>query len=351
MSTFRRGRVSLVALVLVAGALGVAACGDGEDGPTTPDPQTFTFGPFVLAPGEESYGDCVSAPLGNTEPIYVNAVDLVTGSGFHHSNWFWVPETTFPGPDGVWNCDSRAYDEVVAGGAGGVLFAQSTQAVTERQAFAPGVVIPIPAHAKIVSGIHMLNAGDEPLTTRLELTVTPIAPDEVTTKLATMALQYRPLALPPRRKSSVTIECDVGDLHQIVIGTPIDYEVFYSFPHYHTLGRGYDLVASGGPGPDVTIASSSASVGEPLGEVLDPPFSLEGYTKLRFTCHFDNTTDRTVRWGLSAGEMCVWQGFTNSIYKWGGTTNGAATSTVVDDGEVVRFTHPCDLYGFPIVDP
>jgi hypothetical protein len=42
---------------------------------------------------------------------------------------------------------------------------------------------------------------------------------------------------------------------------------------------------------------------------------------------------------------------TNSIYKWGGITNGAATSTMVDDGDVVRFTHPCDLYGFPIVDP
>ena len=328
----------------------LAACG-GPDGLPAPEPQTYTFGPFDLDPGEEMFGDCVSASLGNDEPIYVNAVDLVTQSGFHHSNWFWVPEATFAGPDGIWDCDSRAYDEVVAGGAGAVLFAQSTQSVTERQQFPDGVAIPIPPRSKIVSGIHLLNASDAPLATALELTITPIAPEDVVTKLTTIAFMYRPLALPPQRKSEVSVECDLADVHQRVVGTPLDFSLFYALPHYHSLGRGFELTAVGGPNGDVVIASSDGAIGEPLGKNIDPAFSLEGFQKVRFTCKFDNTTDRTVRWGLGEGEMCVFQGFTDSIYKWGGQTSPNGTTQMVDDGEVVHFDHPCDLYGFPVVDP
>jgi hypothetical protein len=332
-------------------ALALAACGGDDDGPAAPEPRTYTFGPFDLDPGEEMFGDCVSASLDNDEPVYVNAVELVTQSGFHHSNWFWVPETTFPGPDGVWNCDSRSYDEVVAGGAGGVLFAQSTQSVTERMAFPEGVVIPIPPRAKIVAGIHLLNASDSPLATSLDVTITPVAREDVTVKLAALAYQYRPLALPPRRKAEVSVECDMAEVHERVIGTPLDFNLFYALPHYHSLGTGYELVAVGGPNGDVVIASSGGGIGEPLGKNIEPSFSLAGFQKVRFTCKFDNDTDRVVRWGLGDGEMCVFQGFTDSIYKWGGQTAPNGTTQMVDDGEVVRFTHPCDMYGFPIVDP
>lgn len=327
----------------------LAACGGDET--NVPDPQSFTFGPFDLDPGEEMFGDCVSASLGNTEPIYVNAVDLVTQSGFHHSNWFWVPEATFPGPDGVWNCDSRSYDEVVAGGAGAVLFAQSTQSVTERQQFPEGIAIPIPPHSKIVSGIHLLNASDEPLATSLELTITPIAPEQVVTKLTTMALMYRPLALPPNRKSEVSVECDIAATYQRLVGAPIDFNLFYALPHYHSLGKGFELVATGGPDGDHVITSSSGAIGEPLGRGIDPAFNFAGYEKVRFTCKFDNTTNQVVRWGLGEGEMCVFQGFTDSIYKWGGQTSPNGTTAMYDDGEIVHFSHPCDMYGFPVVDP
>jgi hypothetical protein len=335
---------------LLVSVLGVCVAACGGD-PAAPEPQTLTFGPFELDPGEEMFGDCVSASLNNDAPIYVNAVELITQSGFHHSNWFWVPETMFAGPDGIWNCDSRSYDEVVAGAAGAVLFAQSTQSVSERQQFADGVVIPIPPRSKIVSGIHLLNASDSPLETSLGLTITPIAPEDVTVKLKTMALMYRPLALPPQRESEVSVECDLGELHQRLVGTPLDFNVYYSLPHYHSLGKGYEVVAVGGPGGDVVIASSEGAIGEPLGKNLDPPFSLAGFQKIRFTCKFDNNTDATVRWGLGDGEMCVWQGFTDSIYKWGGRTTPNGTTQRVDDGEVVHFDHPCDMYGFPVVDP
>lgn len=339
--------LSVLAIALVS----TAACGAGDDGvdpPGTPQPQTYSFGPFELGAGEERAGDCVSATLDNDERLYVNAVELATRSGFHHSNWFWVPEDTFPGPDGIWDCNSRAYDEVTAGAAGGVLFAQSTQSVSERQQFPPGVVIPIPPRAKIVAGVHVLNATDEPLTTSLDLEITPIAADDVVTKLVAMAITYEPLALPPMRQSSFTVECELAELHQRIMGRPLDFKLYYALPHYHDLGRGIDLVATGGPSGDTTILSSNSSIGEPLGRGFEPAFSMEGYQGIRFSCRFDNPRSETVRWGLGDQEMCVVQAFTDSTYKWAGGARDNNPGTISDDGTTVAFTHDgCEFYGFP----
>src|SRR5262249_13404304 len=95
------------------------------------DPYTFRFGPYTLAPGDEATGQCVSATLNNDQPLYINQVELTTGPGFHHSNWFWVPEFQYPGPDGTWNCEDRLFNDGLAGEVGGVVFAQSTQVAHE----------------------------------------------------------------------------------------------------------------------------------------------------------------------------------------------------------------------------
>ena len=338
---------SVLALACVL-AVGCTGDDDGGDALTPPQPATYHFGPFELQPGEERAGDCVSASLHNDRTLYVNAVELTTQSGFHHSNWFWVPESTFPGDDGVWDCDARQYDEVVAGAAGGVLFAQSTQSVSERQQFPAGVVVPIPPRSKIVAGVHLLNAGDEPMTTSLDLEITPIAAEDIVTKLVAMAITYEPLALPPRRKSSFTVECELGDLHQRLMGRPLDFKLYYALPHYHELGRGVDLVATGGPTGDTTILSTNSSIGEALGKPFDPAFSLEGYQNIRFTCRFDNPRDTTVRWGIGDQEMCVIQLFTDSTYKWAGGARDNNPGVQVDDGDTVAFTHDgCELFGFP----
>jgi hypothetical protein len=348
-SPYARGVKGPTLAVIVALAAACAGDDDADDGTTPPpDPQTFHFGPFDMQPGEERFGDCVSASLDNDEILYVNAVELSTQSGFHHSNWFWVPETTFPGPDGVWDCDERFYDEVTAGAAGGVLFAQSTQSVNELQQFPPGVVIPIPRRSKIVAGIHILNASDEPLSTTLDIEIRPIALPDVRTKLVAMALTYEPLALPAMRRSSFTVECPLGDLHQQIMGRPLDFKLYYALPHYHDLGRGVELVATGGPNGDATILSSDTQIGDALGRAFEPAFSMEGFSGIRFTCKFDNPRAEIVRWGLGDQEMCVIQTFTDSTYKWAGGARDTNPGDRVDDGNVVAFTHPnCELYGFP----
>src|SRR6185503_2833948 len=88
-------------------ALGLAACS------SDPDPyahQEHAFGPITIPAHSEDTTKCVSISLHNAEPLYINQVELTTGPGFHHSNWLFVPEFSFPGPDGVWTCADRSYD-------------------------------------------------------------------------------------------------------------------------------------------------------------------------------------------------------------------------------------------------
>jgi hypothetical protein len=241
-------------------------------------PRTFEFGPFELAPGQER-DRCVSATLNNDDALFINSVELATEAGFHHSNWFWVPEAMFAGPDGDWRCGDRNYDEAVAGLEGGVLFAQSTQARHEIQAFDDGIAIVIPPRSKIIAGTHLLNPTDETRSVPLALTITPI--ESPRTKLSGMAFQNQGLLLPPRRASRFTIECELGQAFDNV-GYSRDYNIHYVLPHYHERGTGITLEAIDAAGTATTIFANESRVGDALGRAITPAFSMRDAAKLRF---------------------------------------------------------------------
>ena len=339
-----RSRLVLTLLV----PLGATACGDnlGPAAPTTDEAgrHDYHFGPYDLAAGEEHDSQCVSVTLANELPMFVNEVSLTTGPGFHHSNWFWVPDSSYPGPDGTWRCSSRNFDEPLAAAVGGVLFAQSTQASAETQTFPPGVAIPIPPHAKIVASVHMLNASDAAITTDLDLSVTSIAHADLRTQLAGLSFTNQALALPPGRTSTFSVDCDVGEVHQRLLHRAPDFNIYWVLPHYHGLGQGIELVARGGGG-DVTVVSTEGAVGEPLGKQLTPGFSMRGHDRLRFTCRFDNPREDAVYWGNGDQEMCVMLAFTDSEVQWGGGALDRDAGQPDDRGDEVAYQHRCELYG------
>lgn len=317
------------------------ACG-GE--PSAPEPQTFEFGPYTLAPGQEINGQCVSVTLANDEPLYVNQVELSTGPGFHHSNWFWVPDTMFTGPDGTWRCSERGYDEAVAGLVGGVLFAQSTQAQHEVQAFPAGAATMIPPHARILAGTHLLNAGDEAVSLSLALTVTPVA--KPAKLLTPTSFTNEAIALPPHRLSRFTLDCDIERAHRNVAGKAPTFSFYYALAHYHELGRGITIEGLRDDGTAQMIFETTNAVGDALGGTIAPQFSMAGFSKLRFSCNFDNPRDTVVTWGVGDQEMCTFLAFTDSEYTWaGGVLTRDEVPTIVDYGSYVEYTYACDVIG------
>jgi len=327
-------------------ALLVAACTSSPD-PTAK--QTYKFGPFTIAPGEEVTGRCVQIDLHNASDLYVNTIDLETGPGFHHSNWFFVPEHFYADQPGTFDCDETAIT-VTAAINGGVLFAQSTQLAQQTQAFPEGVAIHIPPHSKLLAQIHLLNPGDSSLELKPTITLHPLAKADVTTVLAAISFENHALGLPPNKQSRFTLDCDLApewqSLHDSgeTTATAPDFKIYYALAHYHQMGTGLTLEAVKPDGTATQIFTTSNRVGDSLGAAIDPQFDMTGYTRLRFSCDYYNPTAATVPWGVGTNEMCVYLAFSDSKFNWGG---GVPTDDAPGDGSdvngVMTYTHACQV--------
>ena len=331
----------------IASLLLLGACAS-DTGTSNVDPtalQTYEFGPYTLGPGEEVTRRCVQISLHNEDFLYVNSVELTTGPGFHHSNWFFVPETTFAGEDGTYNCADRNFNEPAAAIFGGVLFAQSTQSPHEVQQFPSGVVIKIPPHAKIVSQIHLLNPNDAPLAITPKIAIKPILDTEVTTTLAGISFEDQALALPATMQSMFTVECDIATKHQQIFGRAPDFNIYYALAHYHGLGTRLSVEAIKPTGEATTVYSTEHNVGDALGGPIEPKFSMIGYTKLRMSCEFYNPRTSVVGWGVGDQEMCVFLAFSDSTYNWGGgvLAQGPPENPQMV-GNTMTFTNACSVY-------
>jgi hypothetical protein len=352
-----RGHLAATVLgVAFSACAALAAC--GTDHSASP-PITFQFGPYTLQPQQDITTLCVQYTLDNDEPLYVNSVRLNTGLGFHHSNWFWVPEHVFPGPhwngqdssshldDGTFTCTDRNFDQGVAALFGGVVTAQSTQTPDATMAFPPGIDIVIPAHSKIVGTIHLLNTSDGVLSPHPYMTLTREGADQVTTKLAAMSFENQSIALPPMMQSSFTVDCDLAAADQPP-PTPNwpapDFHVYYALAHYHQFGTGMQIEALREDDQTSTMLfQTSASIGDSLGAQLEPTFEFTGYNHLRFTCDYYNSTGSTITWGEDVdSEMCVFLAFTDSPMNWGGgVANEEPPGPGTMNGDTMTFSRPC----------
>ena len=341
-----RLRRPLTAVTLLSTALGCAPTSstDGDAGHTPRDAAgadawalpapsfdaTHTFPAIELAVGAELLDDCQAWTLDNAEPIYVNAVTMDAGPGWHHSNWMFVPDTLFPGPDGTFRCRERGFDELQAAlGGGGVFFAQSTQATHEEQRFGPGVAYLIPAHARIVGTVHVFNLTGAPLSSALTFHVEGIESSAVETLLHPLALDDRGLDLAPHSTTEATMDCDLAHFG------PLAARIHYVLPHYHGLATLLRLEVIGGPRDGDAIFETSSAIGDPLGNTLETPFDLTGARGLRLTCMYENPTADRVTWGPHrTDEMCTMLAYLDGPRQYGGQALGVNATTTLPDGTI-----------------
>ena len=326
----RPGLLALVAL---------AACSGDDD-------NVYEFGPFEVAAQEEVTSQCVQISLRNSDTIYINTVELTTGPGFHHSNWFFVPEHRFAGTDGSFNCRDRDFNVASAAATGGVFFAQSTQSAHEVQAFPTGMAIPLPPKTKLIGQIHLLNRSDEDLVIRPTLKVTPIPETEVTKKLAGISMEFHPLSLPPRKQSRFTVDCDLAPYVDLEKNRDLEFNIYYTLAHYHQYGTRMLLEAITPNDTASTVYTTTGTIGDALGGPLSPPFSMTGNSRLRLTCEYYNNTDAMIYYGNGDGEMCVFLAFSDSPWLWGGGVLDETPDPTsgVDQGGVMTFTRNCSIF-------
>lgn len=341
-------RAFLVALVATLAACG--GSGGGSPPPAEPPAAeaavTHDFPDFTLAAGEEVNSQCVAWTLDNDKPLYVATVTVSNEGSYHHSNWFVVPETQYPGPDGFFRCSERGFDELGSAVAGTVIFAQSTQSQVERQAFAKGAVIKIPPRHKVVAGVHLLNPNLREQTTSLRMSLGLVHPRDVEIVLAPFRLSYLDLNIPPHSQAHFTTDCELASVYEQATGKPFDLKLYWVLPHYHYLGNHFRVSIIGGPRDGEVIHGLDTFNAEANGKALDPPLDLSEARGLRMTCGYGNPRDESVGWGIGDQEMCVMLGFADSAILMDATMPSGNQVLGVEEG-VVKNTGPCVGYGVP----
>lgn len=333
---------------LADAAIADAAPSDVSDdrGPADTEGRVLTYraGPWPMPAGSERASDCESWTLHNEEPLYLNAVEMEATLGMHHSNWFFVPDTQYPGPDGTWACRSRNFDQGIASYLGGVFFAQSTQVQRETQRFPPGTVVVIPPRARIIGALHRLNASPMAREVSMSLRATTIPRSQVRTRLSPFYLEYNPLSISPRGRSEFEVECDLDERSRSLTGAPLAMRFYYGLAHFHELGSEMRVDVIGGPADGRTLYRTDGRQGDSWAQTMTPPVDVSGARALRLTCVFDNPRAQTVGYGIGDQEMCIWFGFTDSAYQWAGRAPRAAAPMVqreTRDGGVSHSRAPC----------
>ena len=289
---------------------------------------SHTFDPQMIDVAEETSGICQSWVLDNDEPIYVQKIRQDNGGGWHHSNWFFVPETAYPpnpeveGPDaaleGTWNCRDRNFREYLAAAAGGVFFAQSTQALQELQAFPDSAALEIPPRSVIVGSTHLLNISGSPMETAMTMEVETVPAEDVAVRLTPYSFAIGDLKIPAQSESRTAMTCDLREPFQEHLGEDVvDYNIYYVLGHYHQWGNYFNLSFLHEDGRKETVLEIKNSIGEPIGSIIDPPMNNNGAPFLRSECGFINNTDEMLTRGLQYGEMCDFLAYTDSNLKIG----------------------------------
>lgn len=344
---------ALFALALAAG------CGNAEDPMATPPPpqtgdcdpnQTactyyHDFGQSTLMAGEEVIDQCYTFKLNNPVDVLVNTVQLDNDGGFHHSNWFFVPETSYDTDVSIQRCHDIGFSEIGAALTGGVLFAQSTQSRSEVQQFPAGAFVRVPAYARIITDAHLLNASASALQSGLRLTIKTIPPAQQKVELLPFRLSYTDLHIPAMEHSQFTGECDLKTQSEVLLGAPFFLKLYYVLPHFHNFGEMFQLQLLGGAESGRVLYDLKGGIGEPHGQTYDPPIDISQATGLRFTCGYNNSTGNELQWGNGDGEMCVMLGFAEAHARYDATVG--KDKTVVDQGGVSMHSGPCGIAVYP----
>lgn len=298
------------------------------------------FTTFTVKAGEEIRGLCQSWSLNNPEELWVSAVEFAQNLRSHHSIWTFAPPEEFPGPDGVWECAERNYNELVGTLAGGVLYAQSTQTEYEIQRFPTGSAVRIPPYSMIVGDVHLLNSGVEDVTGSHKLTIYTRPRAEVTVPLVPFQFDFHDLAIPAKSRTRVSTTCEVGRLYNDHFASPFDMKVHYLLPHTHEYGRRFFAEAVGGPAHGAVLIDARGFQEEARGRFYDPPIDISGAESLRFGCEYENTTDSMLEYGYDQ-EMCQALGFAEAKVAFLGIVN-ESSALGVEDG-MNQLTGPCEL--------
>lgn len=205
-----------------------------------------------------------------------------------------------------------------------VLFASSTQVIgvsAERFAFADGYAYEVPEDFQIVTDLHLQNTTPDKLRVEAAWDFYTMPIDKVTHPSKMFVYIFFNFLLPPREESTLKATCNWGG-----------GDVLGIMPHTHQWATQFDVKFGNSPlkeyqammAPEVLddgthlfdemlVAYDRAGTGQTDSdiEVYDPVIDTNGMNAVQFSCHYNNTTDHDMCFGVNENEMCFLFGYTS----------------------------------------
>lgn len=251
----------------------------------------------VPAQGEREV--CQAITLPNTAPMDVNELMVAMPGGVdygsHHfaiflDNGAGGLDTPTPiDSEGCTNVGGQAVNPILA-------FVQHTR---ERIRFPRGVGVRLQPGQRLLLSAHYLNGRPEPLEVDVAINFRAARPRAIAHHLRTFELGTFDIEVPPHSPGSVASTWPVPFPMNLVLVT--------SHSHKYTRSVVVEVARQDGSSePQLTTLDYA----DPAVKRYPRGLRLEAGDGIRWTCNYDNATDRVLRFGLtSIDEMCFALGF------------------------------------------
>lgn len=179
------------------------------------------------------------------------------------------------------------------------VFAIASQTPELEYQFPQGVALKIPSQHKMDVNLHYVNKSQNIISGECAINLYKTPPEEVVHEAQTIFFSHESIFLPPGEKTIVIREFDAT--------TPMN--IFMLTSHTHKLGERFEIQIKGGA-RNGELIYASADWHHPVIKTFDTPVEIREGEGLRMIVTYDNTTDKTVKFGLtSEDEMAIIYGY------------------------------------------
>jgi hypothetical protein len=273
------------------------ACGASDEEPAkapAPPAVTVSFPSTVVEPGVENT-QCVVLRLGNAEPVHVGAIHNVLGDGSHHMVVYRVNDTEerpepFPCQPFTDTLDPTKGSPIMV-----------TQKHDDLLTLPEGVAFTLEANQMVRLEVHYINPTPKAEEIHATSTFVPISNDDFRDEADFLFIGNLDVRLAPHA---------TGTLGPTFFELPSEFadaKFFAMTGHEHQYGTNVQVATAASADDPGTMVYDVPGWrwNEPKTEVFETPFTIPESGGFKFTCTWNNTSDKRVSFGESANdEMC-----------------------------------------------
>ena len=285
--------------VLMVMALGVAgpACSSSSDTPPKAKAAAAVTLPFprIVVPAGAEKTECVVMRLGNIAPVHVGAIHNTLGPGSHHLIVYRVSDTV----EQRTPFECQPFTDTLDPTKGSPIMV--TQKQDDLLTLPSGVAFSLEANQMMRLEMHYVNPTRSERTIDATTEIIPISDDDFRDEADFLFIGNPDIRIAP--KSTFTLGPTYFELPSEFNGV----KFFAMTGHEHQYGTNVQVAAATSREEPGTMVYDvpNWTWSEPKTEVFPTPFTLSNTGGFKFTCSWNNTSDRQVRFGESANaEMC-----------------------------------------------